>query len=185
MGRKELSQKILKECFHYNEDSGDLTWIERPLSHFSRAQDRMSFNNKYTGKKIKCVDTSGYLVVGVHYKIHRVHRLIFMYMNGEIPNLVDHINGDKLDNSWNNLRSATKSENSKNSFISRANTSGYTGVYFCNTNKNWVAQISINGKTKNIGRFTTPSEAANARASLYEGNEYSKRHGEERASEAL
>lgn len=71
---------------------------------------------------------------------------------------VDHVNGDPTDNRKENIRFCTLSQNSQNrkSLIGRK----YKGIYFCKSRKNWVAQISIDGKTRNIGRFKTDKQAA-------------------------
>lgn len=75
--------------------------------------------------------------------------------------LCDHINGDPTDNRLNNLRKCTHSENMRNR-RSLKKGSKYKGIYFDKSRSKWVAQISINGKTTNIGRFYTDKQAAMA-----------------------
>jgi hypothetical protein len=43
------------------------------------------------------------------------------------------------------------------------NTSGVTGVHFCNTHKKWIVQSNINNKRTKIGQFSTKEEAVKAR----------------------
>lgn len=88
-----------------------------------------------------------------------MHREIIGANDGE---LVDHINGDGLDNTKSNLRICTNSENLHNREKSVNNTSGYKGVYFEKSRNKWKAQIMINYKLINIGRFNTKEEAAKA-----------------------
>ena len=74
--------------------------------------------------------------------------------------LVDHINGNRLDNRLANLRCATPSQNNANS-RDRPRRSGYRGVYpHCQTGR-WIAQISIAG-LQHLGLFDDPADAARA-----------------------
>ncbi len=87
--------------------------------------------------------------------------------------LVDHINGDTLDNRLENLRYATASENSRNQKISSRNTSGYKGVTWIKKMNKWKSSISVNLKRINIGYFDNKHLAAVAynKASIkYHGN---------------
>jgi len=85
---------------------------------------------------------------------------------------VDHINGDRKDNSEKNLRVVSRTQNARNCAQRVDNTSGFTGVHFNKTHKRWAA--SIGGK--HIGWFGNAIEAHNARLSEISG--YSVRHGE-------
>lgn len=85
----------------------------------------------------------------------------FIYDN--IPNgyIVDHINGNKLDNRRENLRLATYSENNANR-KSRNGSSIYKGVSFDKSRNKWISSIQVNGKTQHIGRFDDEIECAKA-----------------------
>lgn len=89
------------------------------------------------------------------------------YMHREIMSApkeseVDHCNGNCLDNQKSNLRLATHADNQHNRKTQRNNTSGYKGVIWHVTNKNWVARIVINGKKQHIGSFQSKHDAAKA-----------------------
>ena len=90
-----------------------------------------------------------------------MHKVI---MPCEAPLQTDHINGDPLDNRRCNLRIVTKHQNMMNCKKSRANTSGFRGVYFykSRTTKPWSAVISSYEQKKLIylGLFDTPEEAS-------------------------
>lgn len=83
-------------------------------------------------------------------------RIILALKDGE---LCDHVNGDPTDNRRENLRVATHSENMRNR-RSRKKGNIYKGIYFDKERERWVAQISVNGKAKTIGRFYTDKQAA-------------------------
>lgn len=90
-------------------------------------------------------------------------RLILSAVSGQI---VDHINGNRLDNRRENLRLATHTENGRNRRISINNTSGFKGVTYCKALNKWIAQIEIkvdsNRKGISIGYFANKVEAAKA-----------------------
>jgi len=86
-----------------------------------------------------------------------LHRFI---MNAQKGIIVDHINGNTLDNRKCNLRLCNISQNNCNRKISSHNTSGYKGVYL--HNKKWVARIVINYKNYFLGVFDTPEKAYTA-----------------------
>lgn len=77
----------------------------------------------------------------------------------------DHIDGDGLNNRRKNLRPATTSQNQHNRKVCLSNTSGVKGVWFGTKNRKWRAAININGRSKNLGYFTSKDEAAAAYAS--------------------
>jgi len=90
-----------------------------------------------------------------------VHKLVAIAFLNHIPNgfklVVDHINFNKHDNRIDNLQIITHRENSNLKHI--LHTSKYTGVFFHKRDKKWVAQISINGKSKYLGNYTNEYEA--------------------------
>ena len=76
--------------------------------------------------------------------------------------VVDHINGDKLDNRRTNLRVASKAENTCNRGMSGHNSSGFKGVSFNTAVNKWIAQIRLGQGNKHLGCFETPELAARA-----------------------
>lgn len=88
----------------------------------------------------------------------RMHRLI-------LPGaaLVDHRDGDGLNNQRANLRAATPSGNAQNIRMRRNNTSGLIGVAWHRHSGLWQARISVNGRSKYLGLFADPAEAARVR----------------------
>lgn len=81
----------------------------------------------------------------------------------EVPEgfVIDHKNGDTLDNRKSNLRACKQSENAKNQTKKRSdNTSGYKGVTWWKRDGNWKAQLYVDGKNINLGYFDCKHEAA-------------------------
>jgi hypothetical protein len=91
-------------------------------------------------------------------RVH-MHRFLMGEPKGKI---VDHINKNRLDNRRENLRITDRVGNSQNKTKKTGTSSKYIGVHFLENNK-WLANISVNGKTKYIGRYKTEIEAAKAR----------------------
>ena len=89
----------------------------------------------------------------------RLHRFIMDARPGEI---VDHINGNGLDNRKCNLRICSLQENNHNCKKPRHNTSGYKGVYWHKLCKKWGAQIRVNKKELHLGLFDTKEKAYDA-----------------------
>jgi hypothetical protein len=104
--------------------------------------------------------TSDVKVTGLRYAPHRV---IWLLMTGKLPkDLIDHVNGNHLDNRWDNLRQAT---NQQNQFNKQGYGSFAKGVVFKSDgyrSKPWSARIRINGKKITLGSFKTHDEAAEA-----------------------
>jgi hypothetical protein len=89
----------------------------------------------------------------------KMHRLIMDAKEGQ---QVDHIHHLTLDNRKSQLRLCTKNQNQHNAVKRADNTSGYKGVDFRKTLNKWRARIMLNGKSKQIGLFTTPELANEA-----------------------
>lgn len=85
---------------------------------------------------------------------------------------VDHINDDRLNNTRENLRLATHSQNQHNRTMQRNNKSGYKGVCWIQRNQRWRARIRVNKKLIYLGEFRNREEAYQAycaASQLYHG----------------
>ena len=106
----------------------------------------------------------------------RVHNLVLGKRDGFI---IDHINGDKLNNRKTNLRFATHKENMINRKISKNNTTGYIGVYI-SKKMEYKSRIGVDRKTIQLGTFDNIEEAIKARLKAelkYFGKEFApQRH---------
>jgi len=121
-------------------DDGDYEW----LSKWSWYADKSHKNKWRAARKPD--------------KIIYMHRVITEAAPKEI---VDHIDGDPLNNQRKNLRIASKSQNSANS-TSRKGTSVYKGVSRHQRGNCWRVTLTCNGKQKYIGHFQSEVDAAHA-----------------------
>lgn len=137
----------LKEVIHYDPDAGTFSW--KINTGFVKPGD-------IAGSKGR----DGYLHIRVDRRSYCAHRLAWLYETGEWPrDQIDHLNGQRLDNRFSNLREATQTENTRNVRRHRDNASGFKGVSFYKPYRKWVANICFGGKRKNLGYFQTPEDA--------------------------
>lgn len=112
----------------------------------------------------KCSDL--FYAVSSHYgRPVKLHRVILKVTDPKI--LVDHKNGNPLDNRKENLRLCNKQQNAYNAKKRKRATSKYKGVHFDNKRQLWSARIStknVNGLVygKFLGYFTLEEDAAKA-----------------------
>lgn len=110
------------------------------------------------GDKAGAVNSSGAMCLSLDGKSYLNHRIIFAMHHGYLPEFVDHVDGNRLNNRIENLRDATKTENGQNSKRSKANTSGVKGVDL--HEGKWRARVVVNGKSKHVGNYKTLEEAS-------------------------
>lgn len=95
---------------------------------------------------------------GINSKKVYLHRLI----RPDIACMVDHEDGNGLNNQRGNLRPATPGQQNANFKLRKDSTSGYKGVNWSRQAGKWRVRIHVGGKEKHIGFFTDPLEAAHA-----------------------
>lgn len=101
---------------------------------------------------------SRWVIDGREYTIG-MHRLVMGCRRGD-GKIIDHKNGNGLDNRKENLRFCTATENARNAKKSNKVRSRYKGAYYHQAERVWRAQIKVGGKLKQLGRFQTEREAA-------------------------
>ena len=102
-----------------------------------------------------------YYCISNDKKWRRLHRLILGVEDSNV--FIDHINHNGLDNRKENLRICTNQQNMCNCVIPKNNTSGCKGVQWSKDKNKWTVQVSVNNKTKYIGRFNNYDDAVKAR----------------------
>ena len=139
-----ITQRLLKSLYMYDETTG-------------------VFTRRLTGLNEAIKDKAGYLKIWVHGKTYPCHRMAWLYMYGKLPkDMIDHIDGDKTNNSLSNLREATNSQNQMNRRLGKNNKSGHKGVVRLRCGK-WKAQLAIDKTYLYLGTFSTMEAALAAR----------------------
>lgn len=160
--RKHLTRETVMSRLHYNPSTGVFTWVDGWLA----------------GKRAGSVRQHGYRVISIgrfHGRVYE-HRLAVFYMTGEWPNAVDHINHERADNRWCNLRPASTKINSRNQKLRKTNTSGYTGVSRTKVG-DWRAYVVFDGKQKFLGVHKTRKSAAKAVRAAHSKLGFHQNHG--------
>lgn len=117
---------------------------------------------KSSGKIFGCCRPDGYRRGFINYKRYYVHRLIWIFHYGnELPEFIDHIDGDPRNNHIENLRAATKQQNNANQKKTRGS-SKYKGVWWSKKDRRWIANIKINQRKIHLGSFCDEKDAARA-----------------------
>lgn len=145
-----MTKTELQKYFIYNPETGEFI---RTSSNGNASKPGYISGSKS--------EKNAYLRVSINNKRYSNHRLAWLYMTGNWPKYqIDHINGNKKDNRWINLREVTNAENSRNQ-KKQHNNSGITGVY--KNGNRWSARLTFNGKEINLGNYKTKIAAAYAR----------------------
>lgn len=143
---------------------------EGRIKTLSRVKTGRAKSSYVTKERIRrqSVNRFGYktiiLIDGKRRKSYKVHQLVAMAFLNHLPcghkKVVDHIDGNKLNNTLRNLQVISNRENCIKD--KKQGSSKYVGVCWDRENHKWIAQIHYNGKTKKIGRFRYEQVAAKA-----------------------
>jgi hypothetical protein len=140
-----LAQKRLKELLHYDPDTG----------LFTRVKQVGRFNS---GEVVGYSNGRGWLRVKIDGKHYKLHRLAFLYMEGEFPpEEVDHKNRIRDDNRWCNLRHATRGKNNVNRLTKGNSDTGYRGVI--PSGRGYKAKIQCGGDIRYSITYDNPIDA--------------------------
>lgn len=179
----EIDVEYLRDCFSYDAKTGALKWRSRPLSHFCDAGRFAYWNRRYSGSIAGSIQTTTkgqkYLGVRVAGKMLKAHRVIWSIVNGCAPRgLIDHKDGNALNNKLSNLRVVNHSQNSKNTKLSTKNKTGIIGVYWIKSRQRWQSKITnLSGKRISLGLTADFFEACCRRKSAEIDNGYHINHG--------
>lgn len=146
-----MNQQFLKQYLLYDQQTGAFTWAK-------------ASGGKPAGASAGFVQRNGRHAIGLLGRTYQAHRLAWLYVHGVWPrDMVDHINGDPLDNRIANLREADNALNMQNQRRpNRANKSGYLGVCFNKRAGKWQAAIGVEKKVRYLGLYQSPEAAHQA-----------------------
>ena len=141
-----INQSELKELLHYDQESGAFTWLK-------------SYRDTVTGKLAGTNGRNGYIDIKIKGVRYYAHRLAWLYVTGQFPlEVIDHIDRNKTNNCFANLRDVSRKENTNNQVDAQVNNAtGIRGVLpYIN---GYSAQIAVNGKSKHLGIFNNSEDA--------------------------
>lgn len=145
MNKNTLREKCL---FYFDYDGRSLVW------------KNITSNRVKSGSIAGVLNSNGYMRVQVDGDKYYAHQLVYLMHFGVIPKMIDHVDGNKLNNNIGNLRRSCHKTNGRNRGKNKNNTSGYKNVFLDKRSGGWYAQIAHSGK----------KEAGPLRKSVYEAN---------------
>ena len=146
-----VSQELLLALFNYNDKTGEFT---RKITTGTKAK---------IGSVAGIINDAGYVEIIVNSYKYKAHRLAWLYYYGVFPSSqIDHIDNNRANNSINNLREATNTQNAYNKSISKLNSTGFKGVSLDKRSGRYRAYITIDKKQKSLGYYATAEEAGAA-----------------------
>lgn len=141
-----LTQSFLKSILAYNPDTGEFTKNKKIAGYIDKQ--------------------SGYVKVMIKQKNYFAHRLAFLYMTGSFPTKhVDHINKDKSNNSWKNLREVSQEVNNQH-YIEPTKRNKLKVLGVRQRGNSYTSSVSFNKKQYHAGTYSTPEQAHEAYVNL-------------------
>lgn len=180
------SPKLLRQLLRYEPDTGLLFWRafdESHLAHRKRLKKGAveKWNRRHCGQlAFQCRHGQGYLIGFIAGRSLLAHRVIWAIQTGAWPlGDIDHINHDRADNRWANLRIVDASQNGRNKRL-RPNVSGQFGVHWHNLRQKWQARITVSirpRRVKSLGLFDKLEDAISARKKAEAAFGFHENHG--------
>lgn len=143
-----LTAEYVRDRLSYDPCTGQFIWLK-------------NYHTRLVGQVAGSIFASGYRYIRIADRAYRAHRLAWFYMHGVWPTEeVDHIDGNRDNNRFDNLRLTTRRQNSQNKAVHRAGQ--LYGASYYKPLKKWRAAIQINKQVRHIGYFDTELEAHEA-----------------------
>lgn len=182
--RPHPSQAYLLRLLDYDPGAGTFVWKTRDPDMFCATTQTPEhackrWNAINAGKPAFAeLGLNGYLRGSIHGVRYRANVIAWIMATGREPEgIIDHINGNPLDNRIANLRDVTPSVNLRNAKRWSHNTSGHNGVYWNRRAGKWQAEAKLYGRKHFLGRFSKIEDAVAARLAFNAENGFSDRHG--------
>ena len=132
-----ITQAQVQDLFDYRD--GKLFWKNPPGTKIK------------AGQRAGSIRPDGYRQLAIGRKKYLEHRIIFLFHHGYLPERIDHIDVDPLNNRIENLREATHSQNMCNRVVSENSKTGVKGVTWHKASGKWQGKV-----TKNKKQYFTP-----------------------------
>lgn len=160
-----LTHERLKQALWLDPESGRFFWNEK-------------VRGIKIGTEAGSFDAHGYGQIRIDRQIYKEHRLVWFYVTGQWPaGQIDHVNHQRRDNRFENLREVDNAGNHKNRPMQRNNTSGFVGVSFCRRIRMYSAYITSEGRRINLGNFKSLDDAVAARVEANKSFGFHENHG--------
>ena len=160
-----ITHKKLKEYLDYNSLTGYFYWKISPNPCI-----KIGTIAGHRGKR-------GYITIGIEGTNYGAHRLAWFYVHKSWPeNEIDHIDHNRSNNIFSNLREVTSLENQRNLPLRKNNKTGYHGLDLC-YNEKYSARIKVNSKEIYLGTFKNKNDAIKARKEAEIKYGFHKNHG--------
>jgi hypothetical protein len=172
-----ITQQELKKLIKYCPETGDIWFLPRDRSYFMTENQYKTWHSRFCGKAKLGNDGNGYQTICIDSRAYRAHRIAWLYMTGEHPKQIDHINHIRSDNRFCNLRNVEPRQNSMNRSMSKRNTSGVNGVSWNQRFGKWAARLGMNFERRFIGYFHNIEDAKAAIEEVMAEMGYHDNHG--------
>jgi hypothetical protein len=147
---RSMTAARVRELLNYDLDTGVFTW-------------RHSRRGLKAGAVAGRISGAGYWQLCIDSAYFYAHRVAWLYVTGEWPkSQIDHIDLDKKNNRFANLRNADRVQNQGNRPMSRHNASGIKGVRWNRHVQKWQARLTDDGRDRHLGHFDNITEASAA-----------------------
>lgn len=162
----KITPSDVRKLFDYDPLTGGLSWKPRTPDMFSNGKygaDRVcaAWNARHAGRVPGTANTNGHIQILVHKRLRLAHQLIWAMVTDEWPSMdIDHIDCERSNNKWNNLRLATKVENTANRKATVRNKSGLKCVSFDKKSGRWRTDFTHNGRRRFMGYSDCPAAAS-------------------------
>lgn len=166
-----ITQQELRRLFHYDPKVGNFVRLtalpEYPVGTIAGSIERHSGGRAY-------------IRMNINGRVYAAHHLAYLYVHGSMPPsgmVIDHEDGNGLNNRIANLRVVTQLDNTKNQKLDKRNKSGIPGVRWVERRQRWEASIGIERKVCYLGYFSDLLNAAAARKSAELDHGFHSNHG--------
>jgi len=160
-----VTQETVRDLLHYDPNTGIFTWRYRDRKYCASDKAQKIWNTRYAGKKAGFFHEE-YIKIKIFYYNFAAHRLAILYVTGSLPSMdVDHIDRNKSNNRFENLREVSKFVNQQNRFNPRSDSrTQIIGAQKSGgkNSKKFYSRIRVNGKYHHLGTFDTAEQAGAA-----------------------